>query len=340
MTFLWNRKTFLVLAGIVCTVMMSKLLTYEHPLTIQLGSILTGSGKTPKILSGCDNMQCTRFQEHLAQMQPGQMKAAIYYLVQPQRINRLTQSLHALDTYFNDQFRYPVIIFHEHDFTGEDVQKVRNATKSDLFFQTIPFTRPDFITRPIRVDKWGLGYRNMCRFQCKLLYQQPIVEHLDFIWRLDDDSNIKSDIKYDIFRFMSDHDIMYGYSIVCGDSPSKVAHLRANASLFIEQNNISTQFFDKWPKNGMFYNNFEVSSMKLWMSREYQDYIRMIDDAGGIYYNRWGDAPIKSIAVSMFVPLNKTHCFRDFQYSHQYKTSGRELVNTTLTGVPYNCMGF
>ena len=330
----------MVLAGIVVTVIMLTLFeTDEHPRTGQLHAISTDSGKTPKILSRCDNMQCTRFEEKLAQMPPRQMKAAIYYLVQPQRINLLVKSLHSLDTYFNDRFRYPVIIFHEHDFTGEDVQKVRNATTSDLFFQNISFTRPNFITRPIPSDKWGLGYRHMCRFQCKLLYQQPIVEHLDFIWRLDDDSSIKSDIKYDIFRFMSDHDIMYGYNIVCGDSPSKVANLRKNATLFIEQNNISTQFFDKWPKNGMFYNNFEVSSMKLWMSRGYQDYIRMIDDAGGIYYHRWGDAPIKSIAVSIFVPLNKTHCFRDFQYRHQAKSSG-ELVNTTLTGVPYNCMGF
>ena len=284
---------------------MSKLLeTNEHSVTVQLGSIPTGSGKTPKILSRCDNMQCIRFQENLAQMQPKQMKAAIYYLVQPRRI-----------------------------------QLLRNSTKSDLFFQNISFTRPDFITRAIPADKWGLGYRNMCRFQCKLLYQQPIVEHLDFIWRLDDDSSIKSDIKYDIFRFMSDHDIMYGYNIVCGDSPGKVANLRTNATLFIKQNNISTQFFDKWPKYGMFYDNFEISSMKLWMSQGYQEYIRMIDDAGGIYYHRWGDAPIKSIAVSMFVPLNKTHCFRDFQYRHQSQSSG-ELVNTTLTGVPYNCMGF
>ena len=40
----------------------------------------------------------------------------------------------------------------------------------------------------------------------------------------------------------------------------------------------------------------------MWMSRDYANYIEYIDRTGGIYYYRWGDAPIKSIAVTMFLP--------------------------------------
>ena len=47
------------------------------------------------------------------------------------------------------------------------------------------------------------------------------------------------------------------------------------------------------------------------MSQEYQEFIEYIDHLGGIYYRRWGDAPIKTIAVSMFVPRNNTHKYAD-----------------------------
>ena len=271
-------------------------------------------------------------------MSRGQMKAAIYYLVQPRRIEQLMTSLQSLDTYFNDRFHYPVIIFHENNFTNEHERQVRNATKSELYFQTVTFTLPDCITRPVPGMRWSVGYRHMCQFQSKLIYEQPLVENLDFIWRLDDDSFILSEIKYDIFKFMSDHDLVYGYNIVTKDSMGKVTNLWKNATFFIKQYNITTEFFDKWRNGAMFYNNFEISSMKLWFSKSYmyQVYINIIDRAGGIYYHRWGDAPIKSIAVAMFVPLNKTHCFRDFKYKHQ---GSKFVTNVTQTAVPYNCMG-
>jgi hypothetical protein len=37
---------------------------------------------------------------------------------------------------------------------------------------------------------------------------------------------------------------------------------------------------------------------------------------GGIYYHRWGDAPIHTLGVAMFVPLHQVHRFSDIGYSH------------------------
>ena len=45
--------------------------------------------------------------------------------------------------------------------------------------------------------------------------------------------------------------------------------------------------------------------------------INYIDHLGGICYVRWGDTPIKPIAISLFVPLNKVYCFCDVGYHHQ-----------------------
>jgi Glycolipid 2-alpha-mannosyltransferase len=67
-----------------------------------------------------------------------------------------------------------------------------------------------------------------------------------------------------------------------------------------------------------FDNNFEISATSLWRSKEYTDYINYIDRLGGIYYRRWGDAPVKSLAVSRLVNSSELHQFSDIEYVHAW----------------------
>ena len=142
------------------------------------------------------------------------------------------------------------------------------------------------------------------------------MRELEYMWRLDDDSQLLSPVTYDVFRFMRDHHFTYGYVWRHLDATQCVTGLWETTHDFLRTANIKPQFFDKWKMPYMFYNNFEISSMSLWLSAEYQRYVDYIDRAGGIYYHRWGDAPIKSIAVSIFVPRNSTHFFIDIGYKH------------------------
>ena len=171
----------------------------------------------------------------------------------------------------------------------------------------------------------------MCRFHSLCVYEQPIMKQLEYTWRLDDDSLILSNINQDLFRFMSDKDLVYGYISVTKYAGRCVQHLWNNATSYIRENHIKTQLFNKWPDTKMYY-NFEVSATKLWYSAKYKQYINMIDHAGGIYYNRWGDAPIKSIAVSMFVSENKTHCFC------QVQASGKTQGSLASQLSPFTCI--
>ena len=216
------------------------------------------------VMSNCDK-ECMRFKQRIRQMKPGQMRAAIYYLVQPKRIESLLRSLQNIDKYFNDKFHYPVILFHEGDFTAEHRQRVENATKSDVYFQTLTFALPAFITGPVAKMQCGkdIGYRHMCRFHSKLIYELDIVQNLDYIWRLDDDSFIMSDVIYDVFRYMSEHDLLYGYKIINNDKARCVVGLWKKTTRYIEQHNITTQFFKAWRENKIYYNNFKISSIKL-----------------------------------------------------------------------------
>jgi hypothetical protein len=149
------------------------------------------------------------------------------------------------------------------------------------------------------------------------VYEQPILFGLDYVWRLDDDSYLLDDVPYDVFRFMRERQLIYGYNHISWDEFRCIHGLWPAVTTYVKNNSIATEFFKEWSAPRMYYNNFEVSALSLWRSTSYQAYIEYIDSLGGFYYHRWGDAPVKTLAVSMFVPRNRTHQFSDISYTHQ-----------------------
>ncbi len=265
----------------------------------------------------CDS-ECKKFQKYVQYSMQGKPKGAIYYLTRQSRIGYLRQSLESVEHHFNFKYGYPVIIFHESDLRPS-VSTIRTWTNSSLFFQEIVFKIPSFLSEPVIENipcLSTIGYRHMCRFNSKLLYQHPIIEGLEYLWRLDDESLITQPVSYDVFSFMKSNNILYGYIWIHRDSKDCVIDLWNSTARYIKKNNLPANNFQNWPSPMLYYNNFEISSLKLWGSKEYQSYIEYIDRLGGIYYHRWGDAPIKGIAVSLFVPHNQTHKFSDIGYKH------------------------
>ena len=258
-----------------------------------------------------------RFREHFKNWPKTKPKAAIYVLTS--RIEELRSMLQSLDKYFNDRFHYPVIVFHEIGIT-ELIPQIRSFTSSSLFFQLVTFEVPSFINQPVPENiscHSTIAYRHMCRFNAKLVYEEATIKELEYYWRLDDDSLILSPIPYDVFVYMRDKELHYGYFRIINDKSSCVYALWHVTGRYIKENNIQPTFFKQWHHPMIYYNNFEISSTRLWMSREFKDYIEYLDRLGGIFYFRWGDAPIHSLALSLFLPKNQTHEFLDIRYTHQ-----------------------
>ena len=148
----------------------------------------------------CDN-ECERFRKLIDSWPADRPRAGFYYLTKPSRLSRLNASLSSVDTYFNNRFHYPVIVFHEDDLNPY-LDAIRSMTKSDVFFQRVQFITPDFLTKPIPKQIpciSSISYRFMCRFHAKLVYELPIIRSLQYYWRLDDDSLLLSDVTYDVF---------------------------------------------------------------------------------------------------------------------------------------------
>ncbi|KAJ7727110.1 nucleotide-diphospho-sugar transferase, partial [Mycena metata] len=62
--------------------------------------------------------------------------------------------------------------------------------------------------------------------------------------------------------------------------------------------------------------NFEIADMNFWRGPAYQDFFAFLDSKGGFYYERWGDAPVHSIAAGLFASKEQVHFFEEIGYEH------------------------
>ncbi|KAG0648928.1 O-glycoside alpha-1,2 mannosyltransferase [Hyphodiscus hymeniophilus] len=65
-----------------------------------------------------------------------------------------------------------------------------------------------------------------------------------------------------------------------------------------------------------FWSNFEIAKLSWFRSKEYEDFFQTMDRSGGFWMERWGDAPIHSLAAGALLAPKDIHYFRDFGYRH------------------------
>ena len=272
----------------------------------------------------CDN-ECRQFHEFMTS--PSwpfdKPKGAIYILTQRSRKSNLHAILKSVDKFFNNRYKYPIVIFHERESPPFDKEAVKSMTKSALFFQEVNFEMPYSVNKSL-VPKFAtcntlnsIGYRHMCRFHAKGVFELDILKVLQYIWRLDDDSLLTRPIRYDLFRYMEGHNVQYAYHFVASESRMCIQGLWETVDKYIASNHTGmTKAYASWNRDTIYFNNFEMSNISIWFSESYRDFVDYIDRTGHIYYTRWGDAPIKTIAVNLFVPEDGIYYFKDVGYLH------------------------
>lgn len=79
----------------------------------------------------------------------------------------------------------------------------------------------------------------------------------------------------------------------------------------VEQSEVPTEFITNMPL--MYYNNFFVTGTAFWKRSDVQQIIDGIDKHGGIFYYRYGDAPIHTLITSLLEPEKVSRAV--FKYS-------------------------
>lgn len=269
------------------------------------------------------------------------VKATFVTLARNLDINAIVGSIRHIQDRFNKNYNYDWVFLNDEEFNEDFIKATSNLVTGQAKYGLIPkehWSYPDWIdkekaalAREEMVAKKVIyggseSYRHMCRFESGFFWRHPLLDEYEYYWRVEPDIKIYCDIDYDIFKFMKDNNKMYGFTISLPEYKLTIPTLwettkeftKANPQYLAENNNM------KWisDDNGETYNgchfwsNFEVASLKLWRSEAYQKYFEHLDKAGGFFYERWGDAPVHSIAASLFIPKDQIHFFDDVGYYH------------------------
>lgn len=95
------------------------------------------------------------------------------------------------------------------------------------------------------------------------------------------------------------------------------AHLHKFVKMASEKPKLYEDRIDNQEYNlGHFWTNFEIARTDLFNSPTYEAYFKHLDESGGFYKERWGDAPVHSLGLVMMLDLEELHYFRDIGYRH------------------------
>ncbi|KAF9078360.1 nucleotide-diphospho-sugar transferase [Rhodocollybia butyracea] len=171
------------------------------------------------------------------------------------------------------------------------------------------------------------AYRNMCRFYSGSFYKQPLLQNYKYYWRVEPDINYRCEIEYDPFLYMEDNNKAYGFTISVPEQKETTPTLWETSMEFFNKNpqylhpNNAMRFASKdggktWTRC-TYWTNFEIGDLDFFRESEgYNKYFEALEAAGGFYYERWGDAPYRGIALSLLLDRNRIHHFDDFAYEH------------------------
>ncbi|RKP30397.1 glycosyl transferase [Metschnikowia bicuspidata] len=280
--------------------------------------------------------------------QIGRENATMVMLARNSDLKGALQSMRSLEDRFNRHYRYPWVFLNDVPFDEEFIEQTAAMASGHTFHELIP--KVDWEPLPhIDRDKlaqniansqhiiygFSYSYRNMCHFNLGYFYRQKRLQDYAWYFRVEPDVEYMCDFMYDPFTVLRASNKTYGFTIAILEYENTIPtlwdtvegfmaeypqHLHPNNAIdFITTND---SFFHTVATSTSRYNmchfwsNFEIANLDFFRSQAYADYFNYLDQAGGFYYERWGDAPVHSIAVSLLLDKNAIHHFDDIGYHH------------------------
>jgi hypothetical protein len=224
-----------------------------------------------------------------------------------------------------------IIIFHTADFDEKDLDsfETRFGAEFRSLIRLVDLSGTPYWQRPswhqnddpsnwYAYPQFSEGYRRMMHWfaidiwQFFADYNSKMGCDYKYIMRFDEDSFLRSPVRYDIFDFMETNGYYYGFRLCSYEMQ------------------VTQRIWKLWRKSnptlapirdidlGMcgVYNNFFVANLQFFQSPEVTKFLKFVDRQGMIYRRRLGDLMIHSMTIYSFAPPDKIHRFLDFTYEH------------------------
>ncbi|KAK9453922.1 nucleotide-diphospho-sugar transferase [Dipodascopsis uninucleata] len=284
-------------------------------------------------------------------LQIGKEKAALVMLVRNKELRDALSSMRMVEDRFNRKYRYPWVFLNDEPFTNEFINYTTGMASGKTRYGLIDQSQwsipenldTDQIQRNMEkmvsknvIYAGSMSYRHMCRYNSGYFYRHELLQDFDWYWRVEPGVEFFCDINYDPFTYMRTNDKVYGFVMAMYEYILTIETLWPATKEFVRRNpqylaaNNSLGFFVDGSEPSKvgdteiqgdynlchFWSNFEIASLNFWRSEAYDAYFKYLDETGGFYYERWGDAPVHSLAVGLFLPRDKVHHFGDIGYRH------------------------
>ncbi|WFD31767.1 hypothetical protein MSPP1_002806 [Malassezia sp. CBS 17886] len=283
-------------------------------------------------------------------------KAGFIVLVRNSELEGMREAMRDVEDRFNRKYGYPWVFLNDKPFSKEFQEGVQQMTRSETRFGLIPAEHwgyPDWIDQTHaaaqrqKMHKEGIiyggseSYRHMCRFNSGFFFRHPLTQDLDYYWRVEPGIRLHCDLDYDPFVFMQLNNKVYGFTISLHEYPKTIPTLWEKTKAFMKLHpdylakDHALHFMTDEPERLLepgynmchFWSNFEIADLRFWRDKKYMDYFTYLDRDGGVrkhatlltvqfFYERWGDAPVHSIAAVLFANRSQIHHFDDIGYYH------------------------
>ncbi len=266
----------------------------------------------------------------------------------------IIQSIESVENQFNKRFHYDWVFLNDVEFTDEFKQKVTDKISGIVKFGTIPKSMWS-IPKDLDMEKFAnakneLGsknvpyassdsYRHMCRFESGFFFNHDLLKEYTWYWRVEPEVEYFCDIDFDPFQYMIDNKKVYGTMLIPYEIIDTIPSLWSTVKSFVKLENLtSTMLGQKRTKdnalyliseddgetynNCHFWTNFEIANLDFFRSELYTKYFNYLDKSNGFWYERWGDAPIHTMAAALFLDKSQIHLFsQQFGYRHTTNTA-------------------
>lgn len=288
--------------------------------------------------------------------QIGKENAVIYMLVRNMELHEALESIRMIEDRFNRRYHYPWVFLNDDWFTEDFKRLTSGMVSGEAKYGHIEpevWDTPPHIDEELYEQRLqqmvaddviyggSRSYRNMCRFNSGNFFWHPLMLEYDYYWRVEPSIKLYCDQRYDPFEFMRINDKKYGFVVSLVEYKETIMTLYRTflefAKLhpeYIQKDNalaFATDFEPTFPwvdekfirdhsidgyNTCHFWSNFEIGSLNFFRSEAYSAYFNYLDQAGGFYYERWGDAPVHTLGVLALLNSSQIHHFGDIGYYH------------------------
>lgn len=189
----------------------------------------------------------------------------------------------------------------------------------------------------------SVSYRQMCRFNSGFFYKLNALRKFNWYWRVEPDIKYTCDITGDPFKTMVEENKTYGFALAMTEDKKTIKTLWSTSREYFESperwNNKleESEYYDSMNDTSLafieqdsdkkelirgkfnychYWSNFEIGNLNFYRNETYDNYFKFLDKTGNFFYERWGDAPVHTIAVSYLLTPDKIKYFDDTGYYH------------------------